>query len=57
MNKAMKYVLLALALSCLFAWAPLLNQISSGLAIVICTVAAAAVCAWLFPIKDEEVAQ
>lgn len=47
---------LALGLSCLFAWIPLLKQISQGLAIVICTVLAAALCAVLFPVKDEEVA-
>lgn len=49
-------VLLALVFSCLFAWMPWLNRISGGLAIVICTVLAAAVCAILFPVKDEEVA-
>ena len=48
-------VILALILSCLFAWTPWLNQISDGLAIVICTVVAAAVCAALFPVKEEEV--
>lgn len=47
-------VVLALVLSCLFAWVPALAKISAGLAIVICTVAAAAVCAALFPIKEEE---
>ena len=46
---------LALILSCLFTWVPGLNQVSAGISIVICTVAAAAVCAWLFPIADEEV--
>lgn len=46
-------MLLALALSCLFAWMPGLKTVSSGLAIVICTVAAAAVCALLFPVEDE----
>ena len=50
-------VLLALVFSCLFTWLPWLNQISSGLSIVICTVLAASVCALLFPVKDEEVAQ
>lgn len=50
-------VLLALVLSCLFTWVPGLNQVSAGISIVICTVAAAAVCAWLFPIPDEEVAE
>ncbi len=48
-------VVLALLFGCLFAWLPWLSQISDGLAIVICTVAAAAVCAVLFPVKEEEV--
>ena len=48
-------VVLALVLSCLFTWVPVLNQISAGISIVICTVAAAAICAALFPIADEEV--
>lgn len=43
---------LAMALSCLFAWAPMLNTVSPGVAIVVCTVAAAAFCAWKFPIKE-----
>jgi len=50
-------VLLALVFSCLFAWVPWLKEISDGLAIVICTVLAASVCALLFPVQDEEVAQ
>ena len=50
-------VLLALVFSCLFTWVPVLNQVSAGISIVICTVAAAAICAALFPIADEEVAQ
>ena len=45
---------LALILSCLFTWVPLLNRVSAGISIVICTVAAAAFCAWRFPVKDEE---
>ena len=49
-------ILLALVFSCLFTWVPYLNQISDGLAIVICTVAAASLCAVLFPV-EEEVAQ
>ena len=46
-------VLLALALSCLFTWLPVLNTVSAGLAIVICTVIAAAVCAVAFPVEEE----
>lgn len=49
-------VLLALVLSSLFTWCPGLKEISPGLAIVVCTVVAAAICAWRFPIADEEVA-
>ena len=48
-------VFLALILSCLFTWVPGLKDVSAGISIVICTVAAAAVCAWLFPIPEEEV--
>ena len=49
-------VVLALIFSCLFTRVPGLNSVSAGLAIVICTVAAAAVCAWVAPV-DEEAAQ
>ena len=47
-------VILALALSCLFTWVPGLKEVSAGISIVICTVAAAAICAWLHPITEEE---
>ena len=50
-------VLLALLVSCLFAWLPWLEKISGGLGIVISTVVAATVCAIFFPVKDEELAQ
>ena len=49
-------MILALILSCLFAWVPTLQQVSAGISIVLCTVIAAAVCAALFPVADEEVA-
>ena len=48
--------LLAIGLSCLFYYLPFLNTISPGLAIVICTVLAAAFCAIVFPIEEEEAA-
>ena len=50
-------VILALTLSCLFTWVPGLKEVSAGISIVICTVAAAAVCAWLFPVQEEEGAE
>ncbi len=46
--------LLAAVLSCLFTWVPWLKTVDSGLAIVICTVVAAAICAVLFPIDEKE---
>ncbi len=47
-------VVLALVFSCLFAWVPFLQNVSAGIAIVICTVAAAALCAILFPVAEQE---
>ena len=49
-------LVLALVFSCLFTWMPGLNRVSTGLAIVICTVAAATICALVFPV-DEEAAE
>lgn len=46
--------LLALVLSSLFTWVPVLTKVPKGTPIVICTVAAAAICAWLFPVAEEE---
>ena len=48
--------MIALIISCILKYAPVLNQISSGFAIIICTVIAAAIGAVLFPVTvDEEV--
>lgn len=47
-------VLIALLLSCAFYYMPVLRQVSSGFMIIICTVAAAAVGAVLFPLKEGE---
>ena len=49
-------LLLALVFSCLFTWLPGLKTVSAGIAIVICTVASAAICALLFPVEDKEAA-
>ena len=50
-------LILALIFSCLFAWVPALQSVSAGISIVICTVAAAAIAAALFPIPEEEADQ
>lgn len=47
-------VILALILSAAFYYLPVLKQVSSGFMIIICTVAAAAIGAVRFPIKEEE---
>lgn len=47
-------VLIAIALSFAFKYAPVLNGVSAGFAIIICAVIASLVCAWLFPIKDSK---
>jgi len=47
-------VILALIFSCLFAWVPQLKSVSAGISIVLCTVAAAAIAAWRFPIAEEQ---
>ena len=43
----------ALVCSCLFTWVPGLKELSAGLAIVISTVIAAAVCALVCPVEEE----
>ena len=49
----------AVIVSCVIAWVPLLKFISSGFAIILSTLAAAALGAWLFPVDlaDEEPAE
>ena len=47
-------VMLALVCSCLLDWVPVFRNVSAGIAIVICTVLAAGVCAVLFPVTEEE---
>lgn len=57
-NKSMLYaVVIAVVLSCLFTWMPVLNKLSSGLSIVLCTVVASAICAWFFPVNHAEEAE
>ena len=43
----------ALILSCIFTWIPGINEVSPGIAIVFCTVAASALGAWLFPREED----
>lgn len=49
-------MVLALIFSCMFRWLPVLNTVSAGIAIVICTVAAASICALAFPVEEKEAA-
>lgn len=44
---------IALVLSCLFTWVPVLENIPKGMPIVLCTVITASICALLFPVEEE----
>lgn len=47
--------LIAVALSLLFRYVPLLSSVTEGFVIIICSVVAAGLMAWLKPIRDTEV--
>ena len=47
-------VVLAFGFSSMFYYIPLLKKVSSGLSISICAIAAALICAVLFPVSEEE---
>ena len=51
LRPVLKVILLSVALSCLFRWAPVLNRVSSGFVIIICAVAASAFGAYFFPVS------
>lgn len=46
-------VVIALAMSCIFYYAPVLNEISSGISISACAILAALIGAFIFPVKEE----
>ena len=46
-------VALAMAFSCLFTWLPGLKEVSSGIAVSLCAIAAAAIGAAVFPVKED----
>ena len=47
-------VLFAVGLSCMFYYLPVLNTVSSGIAISVCAIAAAAYGAVFYPVKEDE---
>ena len=47
-------ILIAVILSSVLRWVPVLDQISPGFAIIICTMIASAAGAVIHPIKEEE---
>lgn len=50
----LKVVIISALLSCAFKWVPVLNKVSSGFVIIICTMVAASIGAFFFPVKEEE---
>ena len=51
--KVLLIILIAVGITCIFKYVPFFAFVSSGFRIIIATVAAAAVGAWLFP-KEED---
>lgn len=49
-------VVVAMLLSCVLRWTPMLNRLSSGWAIIICAVIASALAALRYPVAEEETA-
>lgn len=49
-----KVIVIAAALACAFHYLPGWNRVSSGFAIILCSVLAAAVGAWLYPLEIDE---
>ena len=49
-----KVIAISVILSCLFAWAPVLNQVSSGFAIILCALISCGIGAKLMPLQEEE---
>ena len=49
----LKVILIAVFLSCCFAWIPFLKAVSSGFVVIICAVLAAGAGAYFFPIQSE----
>lgn len=47
-------VLIAVAINCMLKYIPLFRAISSGFRVIIATIMAAGIGAFLFPVKDEE---
>lgn len=50
-SRYFKVIMMAVVLSCAFHYLPLLNRVSSGFSIIICSVLAAAAGAWLYPLE------
>lgn len=49
-----KVVVISILLSCIFKWMPVLNQVSSGFVIILCTIISASIGAVFFPVKEEK---
>lgn len=47
-------VIIAIAMSCMFKFTPLLSKVQSGFVIILCAVTASAVAAILFPVEKEK---
>lgn len=53
-SRFLKVILIAILLSLAFRYLPILKQVSSGFSIILCSVAAAGIGAWLYPLEQQE---
>lgn len=53
-SAVLKVLIISVVLSCCFKWLPVLNSVSSGFVIIICTVIASTVGAIFFPVGKED---
>lgn len=53
MRSVRRVLLFSVALSCIIHWAPAFSFVSSGFAIILCAVAASALGAYFYPIREE----
>ncbi|QGU95659.1 branched-chain amino acid ABC transporter permease [Clostridium bovifaecis] len=53
-NSILKVIIFSVVTSCILRYTPILNQLSGGFAIIICTIVASTLGAKLFPVREDE---
>lgn len=50
----LRVLVIAVVMSCLFYWVPVLSRLSSGFVIILCALVAAGIGAYFYPVRDKE---